>query len=128
MAIIFSRAFDLYMTSAFTYSDVGPKMAAYEDIHKLSAASITSGYTDGTYRPSLLTTRAHFAAFLARALDVKFKQKASIENSYALNKTKQYTYKYALGKGLDVLTFKDVGTHHGEKFGYMWESKNEEDR
>ena len=123
MSIILSRAFDLNIQSAFDFYDVGRNMAAYEHIHKLSAASISIGYSDGSYKPALNTTRAQFSAFLARALEPKFKQKASIKDSYALNKTKQYTYNTA-DFGKNVFTFKDVGIQFGQNLGFAWEVKN----
>lgn len=122
MSIILSKAFDLNIPSFFKFDDVGTKMAAYEHIHKLSAASISIGYSDGTYRPRLKTTRAQFSAFLARALEPGFKQKASITDSYALDKTKQYTYDTA-EDGIGTLVFKDVGIQFGQNLGFMWESK-----
>ncbi len=124
MAIITAKAFNLYLESVFKFKDTGESMASYEAVHRLSLASITAGYPDGTFRPSLKVTRGQFSAFLARALEVEFKQKASIENSFAKNKTKQYTYKLQ-DAGLEVLTYKDVGRLYGENtdnVGYVWES------
>ncbi len=120
MAIILSKAFDLNVTSVFDFYDVGHNMAAYEHVGKLSVYSISIGYADGSYRPALKTTRAQFSAFLARALEPKFKQKATIEDSYALNKTKQYTYDTS-DSGELLYTFKDVGVQFGQNIGFAWE-------
>lgn len=123
MSIILSKAFDLHITSIFDFYDVGRNMAAYEHVGKLSVYSISLGYSDGSYRPELKTTRAQFSAFLARALEPKFKQKATIKESYALNKTKQYTYDLS-ESGEVIYTFKDVGVQFGQNVGFAWEVKS----
>jgi|GEM_PF-4420256 len=41
-----------------------------EGVRAVQAAGITGGYADGTFRPEQPVTRAHVAAFLARALDL----------------------------------------------------------
>lgn len=127
MAIILSRAFDLYLESPFKFKDTGMNMVAYKAIHRLSRASITAGYTDSTFRPTLNISRGQFSAFLARALEVEFKQKASIENSFAKDKTKHYTFKSQQG-GLEDLIYKDVGYIFGKDsdyVGYVWETTNQ---
>ena len=121
MAIVLSKAFNLSATSAFGFSDVGEQMKAYEHVRMISLASISIGYPNGTYRPNENVTRAQFAAFLARGLEAKFKQKASIEDSYALDKTKQYTYKHSDNSTI-VHTFKDVGVKFGQNLGFVWET------
>lgn len=67
MAAFIARAFDLpYGTK--TFKDVAPNNTAYEAVKQLAAAGVTSGYEDGTFRPSANLTRAHISAFLARAI------------------------------------------------------------
>ncbi|MDX8344137.1 S-layer homology domain-containing protein [Rossellomorea sp. YZS02] len=74
MAIFLARAFDLTVKAETSFSDVSPSMAASDSILQILAERITSGYTDGTYRPNQDVTRDQFSAFLARALDDRFKQ------------------------------------------------------
>jgi len=56
-----------------TFPDVGPGYWAFQDwafqeIEALAASGITTGFPDGTYRPTEPVTRAQMATFLARAL------------------------------------------------------------
>ncbi|WP_061808954.1 S-layer homology domain-containing protein [Rossellomorea vietnamensis] len=74
MAIFLARAFDLTVKAETSFHDVSPSMAASDSILKILAEGITGGYTDGTYRPNQDVTRDQFSAFLARALDDRFKQ------------------------------------------------------
>lgn len=67
MAAFISRAFDL-PTGSKSFSDVKKGHTAYEAVSQLAAAGITTGYEDGTFKPSNNLTRAHIAAFLSRAM------------------------------------------------------------
>ncbi|WP_338453362.1 S-layer homology domain-containing protein [Niallia oryzisoli] len=73
MAILIDRAFKLSETSDIRFYDVSSTSSAYQSIYKIVEAGITNGYTDGTFKPNLDMTRAQFSAFLARALDDRFK-------------------------------------------------------
>ncbi|NEU30282.1 S-layer homology domain-containing protein [bacterium LRH843] len=55
-----------------SFSDLNRSHWAYESVNVLAANGITS-QAGGTYRPNDSTSRAEFAAFLARSLDDKFK-------------------------------------------------------
>lgn len=72
IAVVFNRAFELITnTSAtMTFSDVDEEYWAYEDITVLSMSGITGGYLDNTYRPKRELTRAEFAVFIYRALQM----------------------------------------------------------
>ncbi len=74
MAIFLARAFDLTVKAETSFKDVSRSMAASDSILEILAEGITGGYTDGTYRPNQDVTRDQFSAFLARALDDRFKQ------------------------------------------------------
>ena len=52
--------------------DVAPGFWAFQQIEALTAAGITTGFPDGTYRPFDPVTRAQMAAFLARALGMEW--------------------------------------------------------
>lgn len=67
MAAFIARAFDL-PSGTKTFKDVGKGHTAYEAVSQLAAAKITTGYEDGTFKPKNNLTKAHIAAFLARAV------------------------------------------------------------
>jgi len=56
-----------------TFPDVAPGYWAYQEIEALAAAEITTGYPDGTFRPTNPVTRAQMATFLARALGLHWR-------------------------------------------------------
>lgn len=80
MAAFIARAFDLPKGSK-TFKDVKEGSTAYEAVSQLAAANITTGYNDGTFKPENNLTRAHMAAFLARAIKYENanKEKESVE-------------------------------------------------
>ena len=51
-----------------TFPDVSPSFWAFQEIEALAASGITTGFPDGTFRPTAAVTRAQMATFLARAL------------------------------------------------------------
>jgi len=51
-----------------TFPDVAPAYWAFQEIEALAASGITTGFPDGTFRPTEPVTRAQMATFLARAL------------------------------------------------------------
>jgi len=51
-----------------TFPDVDPGYWAFQEIEALAASEITTGFPDGTFRPTAPVTRAQMATFLARAL------------------------------------------------------------
>lgn len=67
MAAFIARAFDLPVGSK-TFKDVPVGHTAYEAVKQLAAAGITTGYTDGTFKPQENLSRAHIAVFIARAM------------------------------------------------------------
>lgn len=123
MAAIVDRTFDLQFTSQFLFHDVGPNMRAAISIRKISAASITAGYPDGTFKPTGNVSREQFSAFLARGLSADFKQRAAIADTFARDKTKQYTYGGAAGDRL--LTYVNSPLEiSGSKLGFVWQEKD----
>ena len=67
IAAFIARAFELPKGKT-TFKDVPSNHYAYEYMQQLVAAKIAAGYPDGTFKPNLNLTRAHSAAFLARAM------------------------------------------------------------
>jgi hypothetical protein len=49
-----------------TFSDVSPEHPFASDIEAIAAAGITTGYSDGTFRPGDTVTRQAMAAFMGR--------------------------------------------------------------
>lgn len=78
MAKILSLAYSLTGTYNGKFKDVTDKQLL-QYVNLLAANNITTGYSDGTFRPYSQLSRQHFAAFMARLLDVKFRP--SPENS-----------------------------------------------
>lgn len=67
MAAFIARAFELPVGSK-TFKDVPVGHTAYDAVKQLVAAGITTGYSDGTFKPQENLSRAHIAVFLARAM------------------------------------------------------------
>ncbi len=127
MALIIERVFDLNFIYYHDIKDVPYVTYYYEAICRLIAANIAVGYPDGTFRPKLEVTRSQFSAFLARALEPEFKNKASIADSYKRDKTKTYTYlRNARGESVDRYV-KVPGIDGGED-QFVWETQIGEER
>ncbi|MBT2661685.1 Ig-like domain-containing protein [Bacillus sp. ISL-45] len=75
MAIFLARAFSLSAEADASFTDVKEGTSSYPYIKRILAAGITTGYADGTYRPNGLLIRSDFSAFVARALEDRFKVK-----------------------------------------------------
>lgn len=71
MASILTRAFTLSKQTNQTkqFNDVPTSHWAYDSIIQLVESELTSGYPDGTFKPSNQITRAEFAVFLDRVLN-----------------------------------------------------------
>jgi len=71
MSSILSRAFDLTKKTnqPKQFSDVHPSHWAYDSIIQIVESELTSGYPDGTFKPSNKITRAEFSVFLAKVLN-----------------------------------------------------------
>ncbi|GAJ97503.1 S-layer homology domain-containing protein [Geomicrobium sp. JCM 19055] len=70
MAMVLTRAYDLDAGDVSTsFSDVKSSDEPYEAIQALAAKGITTGYSDGTFRPNEPISRAHFATFMKRLID-----------------------------------------------------------
>jgi amidase len=72
-AKILVATYELEETAPIDFKDVPKEHWAYDDISKLVANKITTGYKDETFKPSNNLSRQHFAAFMARYLDDQFK-------------------------------------------------------
>lgn len=92
MAIILDRTWGLEFGSVRDFKDVGNNMKASDAIYNIAREYITTGYSDGTFRPKGTVTREQFSAFLARGMSPIYKQRVVGNNGYSLNMTKQYTF------------------------------------
>lgn len=73
MAKILAIAYDLKGEYIRNFSDVPKGSWEYEFVSALAANNITTGYEDNTFRPYEKLKRQHFAVFMARNLDDRFK-------------------------------------------------------
>ncbi len=55
-----------------TFPDVGTGFWAFQEIEALASSGITTGFPDGTFKPTANVTRAQMATFLARALGLDY--------------------------------------------------------
>jgi len=75
------------------FRDVPLENGYYHYISTLVAEGVTEGYDDQTYRPNSRVTRQHFAVFIARALDDRFKTTPKMI-SYKMNNRMDYYWEY----------------------------------
>lgn len=68
MAKILTLAFDLQGTANKRFADVASDHWVNEYVQALAANDVTTGYEDGSYKPNVAISRAHFAVFLYRTL------------------------------------------------------------
>ncbi|RAK19857.1 S-layer family protein [Anoxybacillus vitaminiphilus] len=70
LAKILTNVFDLKQPAVKrSFTDVPDSHWAYPYIQALAASGITTGYSDGSFRPDDTVTRAQFAAFLYRGMN-----------------------------------------------------------
>ncbi|MFJ7891144.1 S-layer homology domain-containing protein [Lysinibacillus xylanilyticus] len=100
MAIVLQRAFKFKGDGISYFTDVSPQTSGYKEISLIANNNIARGYDDGSFRPNLSLTRAHFSAFLARALTLSnpnLLKDTAYDYTYAhysLKDKKKYTLKY----------------------------------
>jgi hypothetical protein len=78
MAKIMVKTFALKATIKVSFTDTPSSHWAYGDISALAGNGITTGYIDGTFKPSQSITRAEFAALVARTKKAEFRPKVMI--------------------------------------------------
>lgn len=120
MAIFLARAFDLETGSIREFKDVGEQMKAYSSIRNIAGDFITTGYSDGTFRPTSKVTREQFSAFLARGLSPEYKQRTVKKDGYSRDMTKKYVFSSPNG---DIrMEYKKTMGQFGELHyaGFFW--------
>lgn len=73
VAIILKNAFGFANASTSYFNDVPSNKHYYNAINSMAAENITSGFSDGSFRPNQYITRVEFSVFLAKALNDEFK-------------------------------------------------------
>ncbi|MBB5179376.1 hypothetical protein HNQ44_000800 [Planomicrobium koreense] len=73
MSKLLVKAYNLVGESSTGFSDVSNSWAK-SHILTLVKNGITTGFPDDTFKPNIATTRAQFSAFLARSMDMKFRE------------------------------------------------------
>ena len=68
MAAFIARGFKLTEQANINFKDVAKGSTAYEAVRKLAHKGITTGYTDGSFKPNANLSRAHISAFISRAM------------------------------------------------------------
>lgn len=69
MAKMLTLAFDLQGNANKAFKDVATDHWVHEYVQALAANEVTTGYEDGSYKPNVAISRAHFAVFLYRTLN-----------------------------------------------------------
>ena len=104
MAIVLSRAFQLKGSDPYYFTDVSKQTPGYKEILTLAHNHIVRGYENGSFKPNDPVTRAHFSAFLARAMTLSkpnLLKDPAFEYTYAyysLSDNKRYTLNYQYQK------------------------------
>lgn len=70
LSVLLVRAYEMSGTSYMSFKDFSVKHWAYDAVMTLVANEVAGGYPDGTFRPSSNVTRAEFATFTARVIDM----------------------------------------------------------
>lgn len=122
MAKVIVEAQKLPLRKTTVFFDVPPSNGFHDYISTLAAERITGGNADGTYRPNDNVSRRHFAMFVARMLDDKFKPATVNEaRSYSMDKSKAYVYEVWAGWWTETRSY--AGTKYTGTPGWdLWKS------
>lgn len=77
MTKILTNAYEFSGTFNKTFTDVPSNSWAVPYINSMASLNVTIGYPDGSFKPNLPISRAHFAVFMARILNPAFKPKST---------------------------------------------------
>jgi hypothetical protein len=109
MAKILANAYQLNGIYPYGFKDVAMNSWAFEFISPLAANNITTGYGDGTFKPNLPLSRAHFSVFMARLLKPDFRP----DNPLAAD---------SMLEGLFDLKIQDSDIHQDKPIVYVLDS------
>ncbi|MFJ7738365.1 S-layer homology domain-containing protein [Lysinibacillus sp. NPDC097287] len=106
MAKIIVNAFSLTKQSEKTFSDVPSSSAQASYITNLASNNITTGYSDGTFKPNNKLTRIHFAVFLARTLEPNYRVETYLPQMFMSSTTADGGIKIAgLSQGGNLISW-----------------------
>ena len=98
------------------FSDISPTDWYYTYVQDIAKAGITTGYPDGTYRPSALVTRAQMAAFIARAMKLNVPKECSNSPFYDIDTSKWYCKYVEAIKDADVTSGYPDGSYKPDDY------------
>jgi hypothetical protein len=90
------------------FSDVSKSYYAHKEVMDLVNRGVINGYSDGTFKPTKQVTRAEFATFVARALDLPSATSSfkDVPKTSALYDGVSKAHKSGIIKGFSNATFK----------------------
>ncbi|HWO98071.1 MAG TPA: S-layer homology domain-containing protein [Bacillus sp. (in: firmicutes)] len=97
MARALANAFKLQGNGGVYFTDVPTSYWAYPYIAKIAVHDVTTGYSDGTFKPKNKVTRAQFSAFVVRSLNEAFKPRPEdrvVTGGLKLDSNRTYVYNY----------------------------------
>ncbi|MEK4495175.1 S-layer homology domain-containing protein [Ureibacillus sp. FSL W8-0352] len=118
MAQVLVNAFHLKGTTNQEFKDVSKNHTFYQAIKVLAANNITTGFEDGTFKPSQPLTRAHFSTFMSRIIEPDF---IPVSSGFGYNK--QYQYIYELNEGYTAREY--FSYLSSDELGDWWQVSDE---
>lgn len=108
-------------TTEILFTDLSLDYYAVEEVTELASKGVLNGYADGYFRPNEKVTRAQFAAFVARALDLPAAESnfKDVGKSMALYDGVSRAYKAGIIRGFSDGTFKPNVTVNREDMAVM---------
>ncbi|MDF0726051.1 DUF4855 domain-containing protein [Cytobacillus sp. S13-E01] len=118
MARILVVAYDLVGDSGQEFTDVPKSSPYYHFVYRLAANRITTGYSDGTFRPQESVNRAQFSTFLSRIYNSPLKYEIRKDGKSILQfNSKDKAIEYALvNEGLTVHPMSDQLNQYPDSF------------
>jgi len=113
MAKIIVKTMGYKVDNSYSFRDVSASSGYYNDVSAFAAERITEGYEDRTFKPNNTVSRQHFAVFVARMLNDKFKPKPRA-TSYLMDKTKDYSWQYIDNGKVYLSTISYIGQELSE--------------
>ncbi|TYR73416.1 S-layer homology domain-containing protein [Rossellomorea vietnamensis] len=92
MAKMMTDGYNLTADQRISFIDVPMLHWANQYVNRLATANITNGFPDSEFKPNQSISRQHFAAFMARLLDDRFKAEMN-HPSFEPDHSKTYVYK-----------------------------------
>jgi competence protein ComEC len=83
MAKILASAYDIQGSYSLEFTDVKKESHwAYHFVSAIAANNVTTGYQDGSFKPENKISRQHFAVFMARYLNERFKPAPELQGHF----------------------------------------------